>query len=217
MCAHTAIRSTREHGMKARDTPRFMTQRIGILGGTFDPVHNGHLAIARAALDQGNLDRILFVVAARPPHKKDNDMAAAEDRYRMVELAVADEPAMEPSRIEMARDGLSYTSETLETLHAEMPGASLFLVFGLDTLMDVPTWHRAEFVLANAHILTIPRPGDFKPDPILDGSYTMLEFEPMGVSSTRVREAVRRGEPLDGMVPGPVARYIQERGIYRDP
>jgi len=193
-----------------------MTQRIGILGGTFDPVHCGHLAIARAALDQGRLDRILFVVAARPPHKQDSDMAAAEDRYRMVELAIADEPLMLPSRVEMAREGLSYTSETLATLREEMPDASFFLVLGLDTLVDLPSWHRTEFVLANAHVLTIPRPGDYSLDPMLDGHYTMLSFEPMAVSSTRVREAARGGEPLDGMVPRPVACYIEERGIYRD-
>ena len=193
-----------------------MTQRIGILGGTFDPVHNGHLAIARAALDQGKLDRVLFVVAARPPHKQDADMAAAEDRYRMVELAVADEPRMLPSRVEMAREGLSYTSETLEALQTEYPGAEFFLVFGLDTLVDVPSWHRAEFVLANAHILTIPRPGDYKLDPVLDGHYTMLTFEPMAVSSTRVRETARRKEPLNGMVPDAVASHIHEQGIYGD-
>lgn len=193
-----------------------MTERIGILGGTFDPVHNGHLAIARAALKQGRLDRVLFVVAARPPHKQSSDMAAAEDRYRMVELALLDESAMDASRIEMARDGLSYTSDTLETLRAEMPDAEFFLVFGLDTLVDVPTWHRAEFVLANAHILTIPRPGDFDLSAILEGHYTMLDFEPMAVSSTHVRESARNGGDLDGLVPAAVARYIREQGIYRD-
>lgn len=192
-----------------------MAERIGILGGTFDPIHHGHLAIARAARDQGYLDRVLFVVASRPPHKQDTEMAGAEHRYRMVELALAQEPTMAPSRVEMVRDGLSYTSDTLETLRASHPDASFFLIFGLDTLVDVPNWHRAAFVLDQAHILTIPRPGDYRLDPALEGHYTLLDFYPMEVSSTRVREAVRNGAPLDDLVPPAVAAYIGAEGIYR--
>ncbi|MEA3366078.1 MAG: nicotinate (nicotinamide) nucleotide adenylyltransferase, partial [Candidatus Hydrogenedentes bacterium] len=138
------------------------TNRIGVLGGTFDPIHKAHIRIAKAALNQARLDKVLFVVAAHPPHKSRRKLhATSEERFAMVQAALADEPAMEPSRIELDRDGPSYTAETLAILEEHYRGAKLFLILGLDSLVDMPHWHHPEMILAKADLLVAPRPGKY--------------------------------------------------------
>jgi nicotinate-nucleotide adenylyltransferase len=189
--------------------------RIGIYGGTFDPIHRTHLDIARSALDYAQLDRILFVVAANPPHKRGEVFADAEDRFALVAAAVADEPRMEASRIELDRGGISFTADTLRTIHEAHAGADLYLIIGFDSLVDFPGWWRPDEILQRARLLVVPRPGVMEPlAPQMDGRYELLPFRESEVSSTDIRRKLAAGESLDGVVPDAVLRLIHEKGLY---
>jgi nicotinate-nucleotide adenylyltransferase len=194
------------HGM---DGPR-----VGVFGGTFDPVHVTHIHIARAAREQARLDRVLFVVSARPPHKRSGPYATPEQRYAMVRLAVDGEDGLEPSRIEIDRDGPSYTVDTLELLTRRMPEARLFLIMGIDALKDLPKWRDPEGILERARVLAVDRPGVGQLPPLLDGHYDLLPFEESPVSSTEIRRRVVNGEALDPLVPPAVADYIRKEKVY---
>lgn len=191
-------------------------ERIGVFGGTFDPIHNVHLEIARAALREARLDRVLFVVSARPPHKHDTACASPEDRYTMVAAAIADEERMEPSRLEMDRKGPSYMWETLEALKVQYPKAMLFLILGADALKDLPHWRHPERIMAAARLLVVPRPGAWDVPSSLAGHYDALRFSISPISSTEVRRRIAAGESLDHLVPSTVMRHILERGLYCD-
>ncbi len=189
--------------------------RIGVFGGTFDPIHEAHLRIANAALKQMRLDKVLFVVAAHPPHKSRRKLhASAEERLAMVEAALADEPQFEASRVELDREGPSYTAETLEILQQQHPTATLFLILGLDSLVDLPKWRDPERILAVAHLLVAPRPGTYPIPAVLDGRYTLLDLEPVEVSSTEVRNRAANREPYEELLPPPVRRYVKKHGTY---
>lgn len=188
--------------------------RIGILGGTFDPIHNVHIDIARAALHFADLDKVLFMVSARPPHKRGEYVATADERLAMVEAALANEPNMEASRLELDREGPSYTVDTLRVLHEQYPGAKLFLIVGLDSLADLPAWKDAEGILAQAHVLAVPRPGDIDVPPAMQDRYTMLPFPAIDESSTEVRDLLAKGEDPEGRVPAAAAELIRQRKIY---
>ena len=194
------------------ETPR----RIGVFGGTFDPIHNVHLAVARAALAQMRLDRVVFVVSARPPHKRGGPVASPEHRYAMVEAALAGEPRLVASRTELDRQGTSYTVDTLAAFEEEHPGAALFLILGLDSLVDLPGWRDPEGILARARLVVIPRPGAWDIPPEVRGHYDTLDFDQSALSSTEIRERAAAGLPLDGLVPPGAIAIIAERGIYRE-
>ena len=191
-------------------------RRIGVFGGTFDPIHNTHLAIARAARDQANLDQVLFVVSANPPHKRGATFASAEDRLALVEEAVANEPGMTASRIELDRSGPSYTADTLDALQQQFPGAELFLIIGMDSLVDLPKWRAPERILAAAHLLVVPRPGKMAVPNFVQGKYTMLAFRENEVSSTEIRARIEAGDLCRDQLPPAVSDLIQERGLYRE-
>lgn len=188
--------------------------RIGVFGGTFDPIHNAHIEIGRAARDQVRLDRVLFVVAHVPPHKQNQTDAAPEDRYAIVEAALASEPGMEPSHIELDRDGVSYTADTLRTLHEQYPDAELFLIIGMDSLIDLPRWRDPDRILQLAKLLVVPRPGEWHAPPELEGKFQLLDFEPVDVSSTEVRARIESGGDLDGALPASAAKFIRKKGLY---
>lgn len=191
------------------------TERIGVYGGTFDPIHNTHLAVARAALREARLDRVIFVVAATPPHKGGDVHADAESRYDMVLAAIADEPRMEASRLELDRDGFSYTVDTLEALHAAHPGAAFFLITGYDMFLDIPKWRQSKKLLSLARILTVRRPGFARPiPPALEGCYDLLPFETSDISSTSIRKQVAAGQDIAALAPPGVAAIIREKGLY---
>ncbi len=191
-------------------------KRIGVLGGTFDPIHNTHLDMARAAMEGAHLDTVLFVLSARPPHKQDDTVASPEQRLKMLEAALEDEPNFEPCGIELRREGPSYMRETLCDLEQQYPGAELFLIVGLDSLLDFPNWRDPEDILARARLLVAPREGDGRVIPAsLEGKYDFVPFEESDVSSTEIRGRVAQDEPIDGLVPAAVARLIREGGIYR--
>lgn len=193
---------------------------VALLGGVFDPPHVGHVALARAALAELPVERLLVVVVGEAPHKRvDTD---PETRLRLAEAAFAELSETEVSRHELDRDGPSYTVDTARWA-AERYGDPIFLV-GADEFADFPSWREPDTILELARIAVASRPGTeparlddvrarlARPDRILE-----LAFEPVPVSSRDVRARVARGEPVDGLVPPPVARLIAELGLYRAP
>ncbi len=191
---------------------------IGILGGSFDPIHVGHLAIARAALSA--VDRVAFVVAADPPHKS-GCVADFGDRVAMARLAADDEPRFEVWDIEGRREGPSYTFYTVTELSRERPQDRFALLIGADMLADLPTWHRAKELLKHVDVITFERPGfDAKH---AHGAYReafgppepdRIEVAPMPISSTEIRRRRAAGEPLEGWVTPATEGYIRERKLY---
>lgn len=190
-------------------------KRIGVFGGTFDPIHNAHLDIARAARDAADLDLVLFVVSARPPHKTNGTHAAPEQRLEMVEAAVADLAGMEASSVELERDGPSYTAETLATLKAAYPGGTLFLIMGYDSLVELPGWKNPDAILSAAELLVVARPGQENGvSAQLHGKYRILPFEEMDISSTDIRRRIGAGESVADLMPHSVLDVIKREGLY---
>ncbi|HZP96674.1 MAG TPA: nicotinate-nucleotide adenylyltransferase [Candidatus Limnocylindria bacterium] len=184
--------------------------RIGVFGGTFDPVHVGHLAIALAALESAKLDRVVFVPARRSPLKDHAPYAAAEDRLAMLELATKDEPRFAVCRLELDREGPSYTVDTLEALARD---GELFLILGSDALADLARWRSPERIKALATILVARRPGVPEPDPA-SGART-FDAPCLDISSRELRARASRGLSLRYLVPDDVWRHIERRGLYR--
>lgn len=193
--------------------------RIGIFGGTFNPLHNAHLLVARTALQQVELSRILFVPSGIPPHKEIEDEVSKEDRFAMVSRGVAPYPRLRVSRIEIDREGPSYTIETIRTLRDVYPEGICFIV-GADLLAQIETWREPDALLASVPFLIAPRNGvpqaRFKESPFEKATLRFLDMESVDLSSTQVRERARRGEPIEEDVPRAVVEYIHAHHLYRD-
>jgi nicotinate-nucleotide adenylyltransferase len=196
--------------------------RIGLLGGSFNPIHRGHLAIARAARASLGLDRVVLVPSARPPHKRDATLAPAEDRLAMARLAAKDEPALEVSSIELERTGPSYTIDTVRSFLAADPHAEVHFLIGADSVPELKTWKDARTLLRLARFAVVARPGcDLEKDLAelerdLGARLSLISIEPDAISATEIRERVRRNEPLDGFVPPAVRDYIAAHNLYRE-
>lgn len=190
---------------------------IGVLGGTFDPVHVGHLVAAvnvRHALD---LDLVLLVVANRPWQKVGvRSVSPAEDRLAVVRAAVGDVPGVEASDLEVARRGVSYTADTLAALHGDDPDADLVLVIGADVAALLHTWERVDEVRARCRLAIVNRPG--APPPAIPPGWRadVVEIPALEVSSTDLRARVAEGRPLDYLVPDAAVREIRRRELYAD-
>lgn len=192
-------------------------RRLGVFGGTFDPIHNGHLAMAEGLLDAFGLDRVLFVPAGRPWQKE--GYSAAEDRWMMTVLAAATNPRFEASRMEIDRKGPTYTVDTMAILRDFYgPDVELFFVAGVDAVLTLGTWHRAGDLEGLAEVIAVPRPG-FDAGALRPGEgwppVHLTDLPEVDVSSTEVRRRVRDGLPVDDLVPPVVAGYIEEHGLYR--
>jgi len=208
---------------------RLGTATVGMLGGTFDPIHVGHLALARSAQEQLGLDLVLVVPAGRPPHKRDQRIAPAADRLAMVELAVAGEPGLDVSRIEIDRPGPSFTIDTAEALLSEGAAAGrpieLTIILSAESFADLPTWHEPDRLLRLARIAVAPRPGHPAPtpdrlDPRLSAyadRIDVLDGPHLDVSATDIRGRVAAGQSIAGLVPPPVAAYIEAHHLYHAP
>ncbi len=191
-----------------------------MVGGTFDPVHLGHVAMAEAAAACAGLDRVLLVPAARPPHR-DAATASAADRLEMLRLAAAGHPGLEVSSIELRRPGPSYTVDTLRLLAAERPGDDLHLVLGWDAARDLLSWRSPDEVLGLAKLVVVSRPGYPKPGPEdlaaagIDPAATILcDARTPDVESTDVRRLLERGGSLAGLVDPAVEAYLRRRHLY---
>ncbi|MBD3399302.1 MAG: nicotinate (nicotinamide) nucleotide adenylyltransferase [Candidatus Coatesbacteria bacterium] len=190
-----------------------MSGETAIFGGTFDPIHYGHLLLAETARDQLELGRIIFVPAARGPHRDRSPRASAADRLAMLELALADNPAFALTELELRRGGLSYTIETVERLGLEQP----WLLVGADNLVELEDWHRIGELVRLVRFAYVPRPGVTIDEGVLPpGTRTRaLEMPPFGVSSTLLRKHVVAGRSLRYLTPDPVIGYIAESRLYR--
>lgn len=198
-------------------------KRLGILGGTFDPIHIGHLATAEAVRTEYGLDTILFIPSANPPHKQDVEVTDAVHRYAMTALATQSNPHFAVSKIEMERKGLSYTIYTLKELLA-IYGANteLYFITGSDALAELHTWENIYGVLELTHFIAASRPGIDKTAEIIDsfGELGRKKIHPLTIpeleiSATDIRRRVAQGKSIRYIVPDRVVQYIEENGLYR--
>lgn len=190
-----------------------MAERIGVLGGTFDPVHHGHVAAAADVRHALGLDRVLLVVAGDPWQKRGRVVASAGDRLALVRAATAGVEGVEASEIEVEREGPSVTADTLEALAAD--GRELFLVLGADAVANMATWRRLEDTKALATIVVVERAGDLDVHPPGDGwRVDHVRVPRLDIASTDLRARLAAGRPVDGLVPPAVIAEIRARGLY---
>jgi len=220
--------------------------RLGLLGGSFNPIHRCHLSIAQSALQLLHLDRILFIPTGDPPHKQPGTLAAAQHRYRMVQLAIQDVPEFTFTDVEIRRSGKSYSIDTVRAIQQEYgPAATLFFIIGLDAFLELPTWKEAESLLKSCHFVVISRPSatflDLASIPLfhhlpkatlvaLDAArqdqaevaitngqlLTFLRLPPCNVSASEIRARVHEDRPLANLLPPLVESYILREGLYRE-
>jgi nicotinate-nucleotide adenylyltransferase len=198
--------------------------RVGILGGTFDPIHNGHLVIAEEVRVRLGLDRVLFIPARLSPLKMDEQPASGQHRCRMIELAIADNVHFALSRVDLDRPRPSYTVDTLRILQKELgEGTQIFFIMGQDALETLPHWRDPEEIVELAQLVVAQRPG-YEPDvetlatkvPGLRPRLILLETPELSVSSTELRRRISTGWPIRYQVPDAVMRYIQQEYLYQD-
>lgn len=204
-----------------------MTQKtaLGIIGGTFNPIHNGHLLAAEYARCELELEKVIFIPAARPPHKEGMDVLDGDTRMRMIELAIEDNPCFAVSRLELQRPGPSYTIDTLNHYRASYLGKSIYFIMGADSLLLFHTWKDVDTLADAGRFVVVTRPGyrfDWDKEPLasLPGALRehslFLEIPGIDVSSSDIRRRIRAGKSIRYMVPDQVERYIREQELYID-
>jgi nicotinate-nucleotide adenylyltransferase len=214
--------------------------RLGLFGGTFNPIHSGHVLAAQIIRDRFKLDQVWFIPSHIPPHKSSDEVASAEHRMNMVRLAVTGLSGLIPSSIELEDEGTSYSILTLGKIKKHFPEAHLFFILGVDAFIEIDTWRSYEEVLEQCSFIVISRPGYdlLKAEDVLDGAYTdrMLEVEQdkdlnqgnesaykiylisinaLDIASTQIREKAKAGGPISGLVPLSVEEYIKEHKLYQ--
>jgi len=186
--------------------------RLALFGGTFDPIHSAHIAVARAAADHFALDRVLLIPNAIPPHKQRQTGASYEHRFAMVAAAVEGDPRLEASNLERGNE-TSYSILTIERVRAAWPSAALFFLIGADAFSEIETWRRWREVIAQVEFIVLSRPG-YGYDIPVGATVHRLDSLQIDVSSTAIRRALAAGEMPDAL-PAPVERYIRAHGLYR--
>ncbi|KFI60983.1 nicotinate-nucleotide adenylyltransferase [Bifidobacterium cuniculi] len=189
--------------------------RIGIMGGTFDPIHNGHLVAASEVAWEYDLDEVLFVPTGRPVFKLDKHVTNAEDRYLMTVIATASNPKFTVSRVDIDRPGVTYTIDTLRDIRAQHPDAELFFITGADAVAEIMQWKDADRMFDIAHFVAVTRPGYTGTDALPEGKVDRLEIPALAISSTDIRRRATDGEPVWYLVPDGVVQYIGKHGLYR--
>jgi nicotinate-nucleotide adenylyltransferase len=198
--------------------------RIGVLGGTFDPIHLGHLAIADEAFRLLELRKLIFMPAGHPYFKDSAAISPAEDRIKMLELAIAGQPEYAVSRLETERKGPSYAVDSMDKIKKQLdPSDELFFIMGWDSLMTLPLWHEADRLIRLCRVVAAPRPGYPEPDlnalekdlPGIAERAIVMARPQIDISASLIREKVCRGLSIDGLVPPAVCRYIQDKGLYK--
>ena len=203
------------------------TKKVGLIGGSFDPVHSGHLMIAQDAADRLELDEVVFIPANIPPHKQDQQRVSAEHRLNMLRLATESNLRFTVSSIEIDRGGVSYTFDTVCELRADQPDAELVLIVGSDTLVDLPNWYNVQELLEIADVATLVRPGDvdlaaieakLALDPELRDRLMgqLYDSRLVDISSSEIRARVAEGLGVKYLVPPEVEMYIFEHGLYQN-
>ena len=196
--------------------------RIGVLGGTFDPIHYGHLVIAEEARVRLHLQRVLFVPAGRPPHKTHKRSTVAEHRRRMVELAISSNPHFEISLMDLGREGPSYSVDMLQLLHQELESsADLYFIMGMDSLDGIRTWYEPQRLIELCYIVATSRPGYVVDLDALEGIVPgisrrtiVIQAPELRISGSGLRQRVREGLPIKYQTPEPVVEYIYGHGLY---
>ncbi len=199
--------------------------RVGILGGTFDPIHIGHLILAEEARDQLDLFVVYFVPAADPPHKQGRRLAPVDDRLNMIELAIASNRAFLESRVDADRPGPHYTLDMVRIFKEQLPpGGELYFLMGFDSLADLPNWYRAQDLVAACRLVALTRynvPLDWdvleKQLPGIRDRVSLLDMPELEIASHQIQERVREGRTIRYLVPDDVRRYISKRQLYREP
>jgi nicotinate-nucleotide adenylyltransferase len=191
-------------------------RRIGVMGGTFDPVHHGHLVAASEVAHIFALDEVIFVPTGEPYQKATRQVSPPEDRYLMTVIATASNPTFRVSRVDIDRGGPTYTIDTLRDLGAEAgPQDEFFFITGADALAEILTWHDADELFGLAHFIGCTRPGHrLSVAGLPDGKVSLVEIPALAISSTECRARVEAGEPVWYLVPDGVVQYIAKRGLY---
>jgi nicotinate-nucleotide adenylyltransferase len=189
-------------------------QRLALFGGSFDPVHLGHLLVAQAAREELGLTRLFFVPAAQSPFKPDRQPTPASERLRLLRLALTGQDWCEIDEQEVRRGGVSYTIETMRDYATRFPGAQLFYLIGADHVPQLPKWRQAEDLARLAEFVVIPRPGQVEAALPAPFRGRMLAGFPLGLSSSQLRARIKAGLPIEHLVSGPVAEAIRNNGLY---
>jgi nicotinate-nucleotide adenylyltransferase len=197
---------------------------LGILGGTFDPIHQGHLIMAELAREALGLERILFTPAGDPPHKQQNSKSPAHHRRRLVELAIAGNPGFQLCTVDLERPGPHYSTETVRLIREQygLPAEACFFIIGGDSLQDLPTWHRPELLVTLCRLALIHRPG-YRPDlaelerqlPGLSQQVVWVETPLLEISASVIRRRAAQGQSIRYQVPEPVRAYIEAEQLYK--
>lgn len=197
-------------------------ERIGLLGGTFDPPHLGHLWLAETARQSLNLDKVLFLPAGQPPHKSDEPVTAVEHRWTMTSIAIGDNPYFAADRTDLERSSPHFTSTLLPLIQQKYPEAEFWLLIGSDSLRDLPLWHEPETVITQCRLATLPRPGITVEwvwlslsVPGVDQVVDMLDGPTLDISSTAIRQWLGQGKSPNYVVPTKVRDYIQKQQLYQ--
>ena len=195
----------------------------GIMGGTFDPVHNGHLAAARQLRDVAHLGEVWLMPNAMPPHRSAAPVASADDRLRMVELAVDGQPGLVPSALEVDRGGASYTIDTVRELARRVPGRPFAILLGSDAALQIRSWHEADALLDEAHFVIFNRPDTtLAPQTLHELGFApartqIVHLDTPAIAAHQVRDRLARGASIDDLVPPAVADYIRAHHLYQSP
>jgi nicotinate-nucleotide adenylyltransferase len=194
-----------------------MALRVGIMGGTFDPIHHGHLVAASEVQALFALDEVIFVPTGAPWQKSDRRVSTAEHRYLMAVIATASNPRFWVSRVDIDRAGPTYTIDTIRDIGAQRPGADLFFITGADALDQILSWHDAEEALKLARFVGVTRPGyELSDEHLPVDSATLVDVPAMAISSSDCRERVHHDKPVWYLVPDGVVQYINKHGLYSD-
>ena len=190
--------------------------RLGVFGGAFDPVHTGHLVLASECRQQLALDAVWLVPSGSPPHKDPGGLADAGTRVEMLELATAGDPGLVVSRIEIDREGVSYTVDTLETIAASDPGCELFLLLGADSVADLANWYQPERICELARVVAVNRGGTTSKTAVTGCRVEEITMPAIDVSSRDIRHRIRQGRSIRHLVPRAVEAYLDEHALYND-
>jgi len=195
-------------------------RRVGVMGGTFDPIHHGHLVAASEVRAWFDLDEVIFVPTGAPWQKTDRVVSPAEDRYLMTVIATASNPDFTVSRVDIDRAGPTYTIDTLRDLHAQIPDVDLYFITGADALANIFTWRGVDELFALSKFVGCSRPGyELEVDALGDiprDRVTLVEIPALAISSTECRDRTRRGEPIWYLVPDGVVQYVAKHSLYKD-